>query len=1015
MSKTSPTRHVTISPSNPAHAHFKHTPLAQSPHFFNCSRRNPCIFPVMDPSPSGISIAGEDDSLVSPSPEFGNFTCSPLKIPGYRTPRIPRPPKSGITGIDAPRNSPLSRCNKENLNSINVKSGAPNLSVEPQTMKKRKKGGGYSLRKSLAWNRAFFTDEGVLNSSELSIVSGISSKIDMDELSSICEDETELMQINSNSIGGLGGLKSLEQDLFKELPCSHPSEQETTTLPQKKVPQDNSCKESTTLTNHPPAALKKVKVLMVTANKAHEPSELGQAKVVNGTQKLGIPSHQLSDGAASSKAVPVQATKPSGLRMPSPSLKFFSETNAPPAKNLPHGKIQATKARTGVAKSSISIASDVEPSDYSHELKMPHETGGSSKQADHVMSMNDNVAPQSTGASSGSSKLTSHEKGPRCENSDSVKTKVLYKMNNRLQMQDSFNDPSKKYLESELVSLKDELTYADDNKLASSDLESKGDHHKSPVELPRFQHYEDLMRENSNVCLEASPVVKPQGVEVPSKDGQNDSSFRNNGLRTDSQIEDMVASYGQWTSTASSPSSIAIRNLHAEDNAPKSDENTNVLHLSSERNLAEGASASGASEPMGHGIAIEEATVDTSNNAVDNLSLRSYTADSNTPREHSRQGEVERLHFDDGYDSLKIRDELTTKSYVANKQSPEPIEDYNSSQSKTEPELSCEGKQSSGKAQEDGTENFNVFPEVTSIRGSGLVESLMVNHMSESFCFEHIPFATHSQCLQTAENLQEQGKQQELQNESLDSAVLNKCSPIEILNTGDSDQKAAISDEASEAQVYEAPASGLETDTSDGPCSSLAINQQGDSTVFSPKNVLPSSPLSGSVSNDQDTSSVFHPSVGMPCSQNQGHFSEDTAAFEPQMTVNKLGISALPTAATESTSQCHVPNEESANELQGMPCMEEGNAEMTTKTSGVDVKRGGLVIKVPTNAVPFSDEWLAAIEAAGEEILTSKGGRVQNSPPDKPLPEPSPWSPVKRKTTQVLGPYDCTKITNNRH
>ncbi|KAL9268606.1 hypothetical protein AKJ16_DCAP20753 [Drosera capensis] len=299
----------------------------------------------------------------------------------------------------------------------------------------------------------------------------------------------------------------------------------------------------------------------------------------------------------------------------------------------------------------------------------------------------------------------------------------------------------------------------------------------------------------------------------------------------------------------------------------------------------------------------------------------------------------------------------------------------------------------------------------------------MVNHMSESFCFEHMPFAAHSQCLQAAEILQEQGKQQELQNESLDvlfgdgvnsndDSLLNKCSPIEIVNAGDSYQKVAIPNELSEAQVYEAPSSGPETDTSDEPCSSLAINQQGDSTVFSP-NVLPSSPFSGSVSNDQDTSSVFHLSVGMSCSQTQGHFSEDTAEFEPHTTVNKPGISALPTAATESTSQCHVPNEESANELQGMPCMEEGNAEMVTKTSGVDVNRGGLVIKEPTNAVPFSDEWLAAIEAAGEEILTSKGARVQNSPPDKP--EPSPWSPVKRKTTQVLGPYDCTKITNNRH
>ncbi|KAL3530623.1 hypothetical protein ACH5RR_009945 [Cinchona calisaya] len=71
-----------------------------------------------------------------------------------------------------------------------------------------------------------------------------------------------------------------------------------------------------------------------------------------------------------------------------------------------------------------------------------------------------------------------------------------------------------------------------------------------------------------------------------------------------------------------------------------------------------------------------------------------------------------------------------------------------------------------------------------------------------------------------------------------------------------------------------------------------------------------------------------------------------------------------------------------------------------------------LMILPPRNAVPFSDEWLAAIEAAGEEILTMKSGAVQNSPPDKSLPEPSPWSPVKRKNNSI-GPYDCTKFTNN--
>ncbi|XP_022943289.1 uncharacterized protein LOC111448106 isoform X1 [Cucurbita moschata] len=81
------------------------------------------------------------------------------------------------------------------------------------------------------------------------------------------------------------------------------------------------------------------------------------------------------------------------------------------------------------------------------------------------------------------------------------------------------------------------------------------------------------------------------------------------------------------------------------------------------------------------------------------------------------------------------------------------------------------------------------------------------------------------------------------------------------------------------------------------------------------------------------------------------------------------------------------------------------------KSEGIGKQNVGR-IKTSTNAVPFSEEWLAAIEAAGEEILTMKTGAVQNSPPDKSKPEPGPWSPVKRKNNQEIGPFDCTKCTN---
>ncbi|XP_068659518.1 uncharacterized protein [Aristolochia californica] len=72
-------------------------------------------------------------------------------------------------------------------------------------------------------------------------------------------------------------------------------------------------------------------------------------------------------------------------------------------------------------------------------------------------------------------------------------------------------------------------------------------------------------------------------------------------------------------------------------------------------------------------------------------------------------------------------------------------------------------------------------------------------------------------------------------------------------------------------------------------------------------------------------------------------------------------------------------------------------------------KQGFACMKL--NAAPFSDEWLAAIEAAGEDLLKMKTGAVQNSPPEKTLPEPGPWSPIKRNTN--AGPFDCTKHTSH--
>ncbi|KAK9279236.1 hypothetical protein L1049_012914 [Liquidambar formosana] len=131
-----------------------------------------------------------------------------------------------------------------------------------------------------------------------------------------------------------------------------------------------------------------------------------------------------------------------------------------------------------------------------------------------------------------------------------------------------------------------------------------------------------------------------------------------------------------------------------------------------------------------------------------------------------------------------------------------------------------------------------------------------------------------------------------------------------------------------------------------------------------------------------------------------------------------LGINRLKSktlfedAETEIFQNSNSPKGEVLHESDNaMSLTADKDATMPIKKSGNDVKQDAPVIKPPLNVVPFSDEWLAAIEAAGEDILTRKTGAVQNSPPDKSIPEPNPWSPVKRKNIEV-GPFDCTKYTN---
>ncbi|XP_044946885.1 uncharacterized protein LOC123395926 [Hordeum vulgare subsp. vulgare] len=177
---------------------------------------------------------------------------------------------------------------------------------------------------------------------------------------------------------------------------------------------------------------------------------------------------------------------------------------------------------------------------------------------------------------------------------------------------------------------------------------------------------------------------------------------------------------------------------------------------------------------------------------------------------------------------------------------------------------------------------------------------------------------------------------------------------------------------------------------------------------------------------DSDSPLVGKEELLVECESDHDNRSTECSPMEPAVPAPCIDFSDL----EEVTLDCKTETHDSLAVERRSALLEEPNAEddMDLDTNDLsaleDASRIGknkAVHKPGTNTilkdhlkqlVPFSEEWLAAMEACGEEVLEQKSGAVQNSPTDKTTPEPSPWSPVKRKA-QDVGPFDCTKYSKN--
>ncbi|KAI3843132.1 hypothetical protein MKW92_033677, partial [Papaver armeniacum] len=190
-----------------------------------------------NPTPTTTThIANLDLNLDDSDENLIDFSCSPLQLdrstynPVYHS-RFQPPPvvmkdkgESSSTTATVSCSSPamLKSNDKENLNDQNLSLRSP--CEDPQQTKRRKKRGGYNLRKSLAWNKAFFTDEGVLDPSELSRLSKPSPRLLSSPLllSSVAEEGGSSFRKGAKVRGAGLDLNSVRGNLFSGSPKKPP-------------------------------------------------------------------------------------------------------------------------------------------------------------------------------------------------------------------------------------------------------------------------------------------------------------------------------------------------------------------------------------------------------------------------------------------------------------------------------------------------------------------------------------------------------------------------------------------------------------------------------------------------------------------------------------------------------------------------------------------------------------------------------------------------------------------------
>ncbi|KAK4286484.1 hypothetical protein QN277_003034 [Acacia crassicarpa] len=1200
----------------------------------------------MDSDLSLLEITAEDDSLLHiPRDDSGVnntstiFSCSPLhcrrSVPAL-SPQIDG--RVGAVSFKMFSSSVKDEKNKENINEN--KSEAPKLNVEPQQMKRKKKGDGYNLRKSMAWDRAFFTEEGVLNPLELSMISGNHSRAN-NELTMIREEEENALV--SDIVGASSMLKDNEENLFKPLPedrkigaslslvsdalnkdtfasaslakrkvfavnninrnksqrdaCPRPiassslkrpdtskvqrneSKVSKILLPKSHVPVITTAARSGTLgtssskrnqQDHSAAYVQKNaavkglsrnpksmpinskfdmadkssvtrtskrqagKDINDSISESHPPPRLHYQPVTEAKKGFELhPPLRVCNTGDKKQPTQIQTAKPSGLRMPSPSLGFFSQQKASSSHSMSHKSSKPCKP------ANIPKLKKVEM-DCVNEARGLHPPGKSSEtvegetknctpnvrptdvQSESCLQVENNQKKEVQRYSLRSGEITEHGKVetiPEHMNNNDENLLLRSAMDDQLKTKvdgDQFVEPhSMCYSSIQRTSIeRDDLPTS-----AQTAIEHEVDVKMKPPVCDAQKSNEGSVPQaendsSSNDCRHSGDLKEYNCMKIAQVNSSlGDFSEAVLGIsleripyKSTERVKDGVGGFDKHEVDVQLPLLNANLSSHCNDSSQLISEAVNqqpqYSHSMEERcegqaeniNSSVEAEINARSDSESHANGcLVHATTSSSQESPKEPLLQVIDASESVPQiaemegcKHTgdvQSGSVHRRSVDNEYDQL-IDSKL--------------IQDISSKGTSLHYDLSID--------QHDVLGNFDQQARIlTSSKTSDILfetENSAANHSpllderdsfeapaninldSIDFCGAETPSGLHeNNLLGPAITATDDAKRRIDNLHVKDTSVMssdenpvtcggnnnlgtslgnyhfplvvesmNKESPPELqrpdlvadvdflhvnLNGDLLPAKNAYSEEIRSEILFEGVL---------GQCSNIASED-----IILKNHILAASKIKdGSLDLDERTKHLQIDGADQVTSEtvevdpndkvngcnivssiqgNEGQIVDwkciercsSSVSLKSQVADNLISHRQIPKSSEAGSLKRKSLSEEADNVVSGKDeiCnanvqnqIAEDSAELFhVKKSGTKRKQDVPTVIPPPNVAPFSDEWLAAMEAAGEEILTMKGGAVQNSPTEKPQHEPGPWSPVRRKN-QAIGPYDCTKYSN---